>query len=220
MTFRAFYKKIPGRVRNRIEYFIKRVDHGEFFSLKLRSLYKKVYNIEVGKGSYGCFDVMQFPEGTRIGNYCSIAPRVYFLFSNHPMDGVSTHPLFYNKILGYVEEDRIERVRLTVENDVWIGAGVTITRGCTHIANGAVIGAGSVVTHDIPPYAVVAGNPARVLRYRFGKDVQSALEESKWYELDPEMLAHFIDDADDPMTFAEKVMVYRKGSRIETCKRD
>ena len=134
MKLQAFYKKIPGRVRKRIEYFIKRMDHGEFFSPKLRKLYKKVYNIEVGKGSYGCFDTMQFPEGTRIGNYCSIMPRVYYLFSNHPMDGASTHPLFYNKILGYVEEDRIERARLTVGNDVWIGAGTTITRGCTHIA--------------------------------------------------------------------------------------
>lgn len=214
MKFQAFYKKIPGRVRKRIEYFIKRMDHGEFFSPKLRKLYKRAYNIEVGKGSYGCFDTMQFPEGTRIGNYCSIVPRVYYLFSNHPMDGASTHPLFYNKILGYVEEDRIERVRLTVENDVWIGAGTTITRGCTHIANGAVIGAGSVVTHDVPPYAVVAGNPARVLRYRFGEDVQSALEESKWYELDPGVLARFINDADAPMSFAEKVIAYRKGSRI------
>lgn len=199
------YKKLPGRVRGFLEKVICRIDGGVYYSQKIRRLYRNVYNIDVGIGSYGCFNTLQFPEGTKIGNYCSIAPRVHFLFSNHPMDGVSTHPIFYNRLLGYVPEDRIERVKLCVGHDVWIGASTTITRGCTNIGNGAVIGAGSVVTHDVPPYAVVAGNPAKVIRYRVPQEIQDMLEESKWYELSPQQLAPFVDDAAHPDEFCKKI---------------
>ena len=69
-------------------------------------------------------------------------------------------------------------------NDVWVGANVTIMPGCKKIGNGAIIGGGSVVTHDVPPYAIVAGNPAKILRYRFDEDIIKKLEESKWWELE------------------------------------
>lgn len=167
----ALYKRCPQFCRKIIQRIIIKIDGGEYYSPKLRNLYAHVYNVNVGIGSYGCFNIYQFPEGTRIGNYCSIAPRVHYLFSNHPMDGVSTSPIFYNKNLGFVKEDRIKRFELTIGHDVWIGADVTITCGCTCIGNGAVIGAGSIVTHDVPPYTVVAGNPARILRRRIDDNI-------------------------------------------------
>ena len=200
------YKRLPGRIEKVIDRIIKRREGGEYFSTTLRKLYKNVFDLQVGIGSYGCFDYLQFPPGTIIGNYCSVAPRVYFLYSNHPMTGASTHPIFYNHVLGYVSQDRIERVKLTVGNDVWIGASTTITRGCTHIGNGAVIGAGSVVTHDVPAYTVVAGNPARVIRYRFDAATQKLLDESGWFNLSPKQLAKFIDIQDNPVDFAEAII--------------
>lgn len=214
VKYAKLYRRLPGRVRNFHQKRICKKDGGEYFSGKLRDLYRNVYHVEVGIGSYGCFNTLQFPEGTKVGNYCSVAPRVHFLFSNHPMDGVSTHPIFYNSLLGYVPEDRIERVKLTVGHDVWIGSDTTITRGCTHIGNGAVIGAGSVVTHDVPPYAVVAGNPARIIRYRVPPAVQDMLEQSKWYMLSPEELAPYVDDAGDPAVFCRKINTYREEMKI------
>lgn len=201
-----FYKHIPGIFRNLFERVIKRVEHGEYFSKTIRKIYSKTYNVNVGIGSYGCFNINQFPEGTTIGNYCSIAPRVYFLYSNHPMDGISTHPIFYNKLLGYVPNDRIERVKLTVENDVWIGANVIITRGCTKIGTGSVIGAGSIVTHDVPPYAVVAGNPAKIIRYRFNEEQIKRIEKTKWYNLKPKELSNYIDYAENIDKFCEIIL--------------
>lgn len=205
----AWYRRLPGRVRGLCEKILKKVSGDEYYSRPLRALYRTVYRVEVGMGSYGCFNTLQFPEGTTVGNYCSIGPRVHFLFSNHPMDGVSTHPIFYNARLGYVPEDRIERVRLTVGHDVWIGADVTITRGCTRIGNGAVIGAGSVVTHDVPPYAVVAGNPARLIRQRVPRAVQEMLEDSQWYTLPPRELGRFVDDGADPVRFCQRIKAFQ-----------
>ena len=111
------YKRIPGFIRKIIERIIKNAEHGEYFSKTIRRIYLKNYNVSVGMGSYGCFNINQFPEGTTIGNYCSIAPRVYFLYSNHPMDRLSTHPIFYNKDLGFVKNNKIERVKLTIGDD-------------------------------------------------------------------------------------------------------
>lgn len=207
---KKFYRTLPGKIRHLIEKLIKKYDGGEFYSGVLRSLYKSIYNIHIGIGSYGCFNVEQFPEGTKIGNYCSIGPRVYYLYSNHPMDTASTHPLFYNKVLGFLKEDRIERVKLTVGNDVWIGANTTITRGCTFIGNGAVIGAGSVVTHNVPAYSIVVGNPARVIRYRFTDDIRQKLDKSLWYDLNPQELAKYIDDVNDVELFIDKINEFRK----------
>ena len=209
------YKRIPGFLRKIIERIIKKCEHGEYYSNTLRKIYSKEYNINIGIGSYGCFDINHFPEGTTIGNYCSVAPRVYFLYSNHPMDGISTHPIFYNKLLGFVKEDRIERVKLNVGNDVWIGAGTTITRGCTNIGNGAVIGAGSIVTHNVPPYAVVAGNPARIIRYRFDSETINRIENTKWYDLTPNELKPYIDDAANVEVFCKHIEKYNEKRKNE-----
>ena len=70
-----------------------------------------------------------------------------------------------------------------IGNDVWVGHNVVILPGCKKVGNGAVIGAGSIVTHDVPPYSIVAGNPAKVINMRFNDETIERLESSKWWEM-------------------------------------
>lgn len=191
--------KVPC-LRNMIERFLFKFDGG-YWSKEIRTLYEKYYGIVIGLGSYGCFDPGRFPQGTVIGNYCSFAAGVRYLNANHPMDFVSTHPLFYNKELGGVESDRIVRNNLTIGHDVWIGYGVTILSGCSKIGNGAVIGAGSVVTKDIEPYGIYAGVPAKLIRRRFPDYICEELERTKWYDESPEKLVNYIEEIKNPEKF-------------------
>jgi acetyltransferase-like isoleucine patch superfamily enzyme len=92
-----------------------------------------------------------------IGRYCSIGKNLQFVLSHHDYKHTSTHPLF---------SKQFSRGHIIIGNDVWIGLNVIMLDGVT-IGDGAVIGAGAVVTKDIPPYAIVAGNPAKIIKYRF-----------------------------------------------------
>lgn len=162
---------------------------------------KKKYNIKVGIGSYG---YLNFPSGTEIGNYCSIADGCKYLSGNHPYNHVSTAACFYNPSLGFVATKYdIKRTTLSIGHDVWIGTNVLITNKCTKIGNGAVIGAGSVVTKDVEPYTIVAGNPAKIIKKRFNEEIIVMLENSNWYELSPQILCKYIDYIDDPLRFLE-----------------
>jgi virginiamycin A acetyltransferase len=128
-------------------------------------------------------------DGVFVGRYCSIGRRVSIGGGNHPMAGLSSHPLLvYGNGSPYspaeVELLRIKKFdasRTIIENDVWIGDGAVILAGVT-IGTGAVIGANSVVTRDVPPYAISAGASARILRFRFPHEVISRLLESEWWE--------------------------------------
>lgn len=128
----------------------------------------KIDHVYVGNYTYGNIDVYHSGNGDEkliIGSYCSIAPNVTFLLaSEHFYKGLSTYP-FKVKFLGY-ENEAGSKGSIIVEDDVWIGYGTTIFSG-VKIGQGAVIGAGSIVTKDVPPYAIVAGNPAKILKYRF-----------------------------------------------------
>ncbi|MGI9014862.1 MAG: CatB-related O-acetyltransferase, partial [Phycisphaerales bacterium] len=123
-----------------------------------------------------------FPAGVTVGRYVSIATNVRAFLRNHPMDRPTTHPFFFNADLGYVKHDTIETGTLDIGHDAWIGAGVIITPGCTRIGIGAVVGAGSVVTRDVPDFAIVAGNPAKQLRYRFSEEAQQVVLALRWWE--------------------------------------
>lgn len=179
----------------------------QMFSEQFRFLVKKRLGIDVGYGSYG---YLNFPKGTKIGNYCSIAEGVRFLAGNHPMSHASTAAVFYNPALGFVDEKYdIERKTLEIGHDVWIGQNVLITNGCTKIGNGCVVGAGSIVTHSPPPYTIVAGNPARVLRNRFDDEIVGLLEKSRWWELSVRELLSFLDLMRDPGEFAKEIINMR-----------
>ena len=129
---------------------------GPVRSTLIREFYKK-RNVNVKLFTYGgCFSE-HFNNGgvVNIGRYCSIAEHVSYFGANHPTTMLSQSALFYNKTLGLDVKD-VCRSQLDIGNDVWIGYGVIITAGCKSIGNGAVIGAGAVVTKDVPPYTVVA----------------------------------------------------------------
>src|ERR1700761_4377365 len=156
----------------------------QFDSLRLRAYFKQRYNVDVGLYSYGCFDPWRMPGPMQVGRYCSIAGSVRTALVNHPLDALTTHPALYEKSWGVVDQDMDHSTPLVIQDDVWIGHNVMILPGCKLIGRGAVIGAGSVVTRDVPSYSIVAGNPARKLRDRFAPELIEALEKSEWWRLE------------------------------------
>jgi acetyltransferase-like isoleucine patch superfamily enzyme len=120
----------------------------------------------------------------RIGAYCSIAANVTIVLGGeHRTDWVTTSPLRILNDLpdAWADGHPASKGDIAIGNDVWIGLGSTILSGVT-IGDGAVIGAGSVVATDVPAYAVVGGNPARVIRYRFPEEVREALQRIAWWD--------------------------------------
>lgn len=129
-----------------------------------------------------------------IGAFCSIGPDVLiFGQADHPTTLASTFP-FRAKLLRPEAEntDAVTRGGVAIGNDVWIGARAIILSGVT-VGDGAVIGAGAVVPRDVPPYAVVAGNPARIVRYRFDDNAISSLLALRWWEWPDERIAALED---------------------------
>ncbi|WP_269799630.1 CatB-related O-acetyltransferase [Geodermatophilus chilensis] len=92
---------------------------------------------------------------------------------------------------------------MTIGNDVWIGNRVTILRG-VHVGDGAVLAAGAVVTRDVPPYAIVGGVPARLIRWRFPEPIREALARSQWWTWPDELIRERIADFSDPELFARR----------------
>lgn len=124
-----------------------------------------------------------------IGEFCSIADNITFIFSQHPTHLVTTYPSHPESIWSHNQGSTgsFSRGDIIVEHDVWIGANVTILDNVT-IRTGAVVGAGSVVTKDVPPYAIVGGNPAKVIKYRFDTETIDLLLQSNWWTLPYEEL--------------------------------
>ncbi|MFS0774809.1 CatB-related O-acetyltransferase [Neobacillus sp. 3P2-tot-E-2] len=145
----------------------------------------KFYRGKIGKYSY--IGNNSFVIDSTIGNFTSIAPDCYIGGTSHPIEWVSTSPVFHKwenimkKNFSRHEFEIFQKT--TIGNDVWIGNKVLVKAG-VNIADGAVIGMGSVVTKDIGPYEVWAGNPARMIRKRFDDDTIRKLLESKWWNWD------------------------------------
>jgi acetyltransferase-like isoleucine patch superfamily enzyme len=142
----------------------------------------------------------------RIGRFCSIAHGLIIIQGDHPMNQLSTHPFSYNnELFGWIDEYRDidakkthiasrapdpQALPLEIGNDVWIGSRVTVLSKVQSIGNGSIIGAGSVVTRDVPAYAVVAGNPANIIKYRFDPETIQVLEELRWWDLPLSKIKH------------------------------
>ncbi len=190
---------------------IKRItvnrEGGEKSSKSLREYYRIKYKIFVDLYSYGGCFAKDFNSGgnVRIGKYCSIGQNVHYLAGNHPTNYLSTSPYFYQKAWGGADVKDIVRTDLVIGNDCWIGYGVIITPGCNKIGNGSIIGAGSVVTHDVPEYSICVGNPAHVIRYRFDDDIIDKLISSKWWDNDPEKLLKHYDCIDNISEIIERL---------------
>jgi virginiamycin A acetyltransferase len=115
-----------------------------------------------------------------VGRYCSIANNVSIGQGEHELNCISTSSVFYN-----APYEELTSKECNVGDDVWIGVDAIILRGIS-IGIGAVIGANSVVTKDVPPFAVVVGCPAKIIKYRFESDKANSILESKWWNEDPE----------------------------------
>jgi virginiamycin A acetyltransferase len=149
-----------------------------------------------------------------IGNYCSIATDVMIIAGGeHDTDYVTTYPLIdrwgLSQHLGLIKSRF--KGHIVIGNDVWIGARSTILSGIT-IGNGAVIGAGTLVAKDVPPYGIVVGNPARLLRHRFDPETIARLEETRWWEFDMETMTEFAGSISNPNAFINAIATWRAQS--------
>lgn len=157
----------------------------ELDSVALRRLFATRHGIEIGLHSYGCFDPARIPRDTVIGRYCSFAPNAVILNANHGVGFLGMTPYFYLTSLGVVDSETVARTRCTVSDDVWVGQNAVILPSVARIGRGAAIGAGAVVTKDVPDYAVVTGVPGRVARMRFDPETIARIEASRWWERTP-----------------------------------
>lgn len=186
--------------RKFVIWYLSRREGGEWRSPKLRQLFKSYKSIDAGFASYGW--AREYIDGPlKIGKYVSIGHNFRRISLNHPTDGVTTHPCWFNPSFGWVDRDFRKRSKLTIGNDVWIADNVTILPSCKSIGNGAVIAAGSVVTKDVPPYEIWAGVPAKLLKRRFDEETSDKLNKIKWWDLTEEELKDRLDDFSSPQDF-------------------
>lgn len=177
--FAKILKKIRGKaIRNSIVPSTSKIESGS-----------TVINSNFGGHSFCGYDCSFI--NCDVGRFCSIASRVVVGGARHPIEFVSTSPVFLAHKESIKKKFSLHDYRwepkTIIENDVWIGEGVFI-KGGVKISTGAVIGMGSVVTKNVPPYAIFAGNPARFIRYRFSDEVVSGLLKSEWWNFSDEEL--------------------------------
>jgi len=188
LLFRLYGLSIRGGFRRWIRITVLRFEGGGHFSRTIRRIFSVYHQVDIGMYTSGpCYySPHHFPSGTKIGRYSGVYEQTVRIFTaNHPLDRISTHAIFYNPNLGYAEKEAdIKRKGMLIGNDVFVGHNVTILPGVDKIGDGALIGAGSVVTRDVPDFAIVAGNPAKVLKYRFSKETQLKIKASKWWDKD------------------------------------
>ena len=167
------------------------VDHHSKISSKAKVyFFTKIFNSEIDDYSYVCPGTEI--SKTTVGKFCSIGPKCKIGLPGHTLNFLSTSPVFTekNNAAGHswISSNIVVSDKHTiVGNDVWIGADAILLGGVS-IGNGAVIGAGAVVTKDVPPYAIVGGVPAKIIRYRFSEEVIEKLNASQWWNLPEEKL--------------------------------
>lgn len=150
--------------------------------------------VEVGDYTYGGLRVLTYNKNNKlqIGRFCSIAQEVMFVLSaDHYINHISSYP--YKVWIMKEDQEGISKGNITVDDDVWIGFRSTILSG-VHIGQGAVIAAGAVVTKDVPPYSIVAGVPAKVIKYRFKSDMIEELLKIDYQKLSEKEIKDHIDE--------------------------
>lgn len=165
------------------------------------------YESSLGRHSYVGYDCEV--QCCDIGAFCSIANGVVIGGAAHAMEWVSTSPVFLNTKSGprhrlALLDDPCPTKRTVIGNDVWIGSRAIILQG-VKVGNGAVIGAGAIVTKDVPDYAIVVGSPAHILRYRFDEETVKGLLRSKWWVFEDEKLASLSKYMNNPVRFLREI---------------
>ena len=181
-----FYPELRVLDRNSPEYAVKASNCTRSTIAPTAKLYPPHHIWDSSIGAYSYVARNSWISLTRIGKFCSIGPNFCCGWGIHPVDGVSTSPMFYSTSkqngVSLCSHNKVkERKPVDIGNDVFIGMNVTILDGVT-VGDGVVIGAGTLVSKDIPPYAIVVGNPVRILRYRFSEDVISKLLKTEWWD--------------------------------------
>lgn len=169
-----------------------------------------IYNgILIGRGTYGYQSLVKnYSNVKSIGRYCSINETAR-IWGNHSTELVTTYPLANPAVITW--EEYVKRKPgiikesnnpVIIGNDVWIGANVSILPE-VNIGDGAILAVGAVVTKDVPPYAVVGGVPAKIIKYRFSEYIIAKLLEIKWWEWDEKKFKDNIEFFYDPIEFVE-----------------
>jgi acetyltransferase-like isoleucine patch superfamily enzyme len=152
--------------------------------------------VSVGKMSYGLLNILNSSssnERLQIGNFVSIAPNVLFVLGgNHQINTITNFPL-YSVLVSPNPVDAGSKGPIIIEDEVWIGTRAVILSGVT-IAKGAIVAAGSVVTKNVPPYAICGGNPACVIKYRFSAEIINMLMSFHLSDVSNERLCDHMDD--------------------------
>lgn len=170
--------------------------------------------VQVGEYTYGHPRILSYSSASRItiGKFCSIAEEVVIIGAggaHHRYWTVANFPL---EIRFAKREHRNEMHAVRIGNDVWIGTRATILSG-VRIGDGAIVGAGSIVTKDVPPYAIVAGAPAKLVRYRFRNEQIKELLKIKWWNWSLEEIVKNMDYFEDIDEFTAKFSNPEKSSR-------
>lgn len=171
-------------------------------------------HVNIGTGSYGELKVVDFGGNCNliIKNYVSIAQNVSFILNaDHYTNHISTYP-FKVKTLRITNSESFGKGDIIVDDDVWICYGATILSG-VHIGQGAIVAAGAVVTKDVPPYAIVGGVPAKIIKYRFTSNLISELIKFDYGKLTKEQIQFHIDELYEPLKDMKQLEWMKKNNR-------
>ncbi|MFG5086317.1 CatB-related O-acetyltransferase [Campylobacter lari] len=200
-------KKLISYLINKKVYF-KNLTHDEIITIPNNENYIEEYSCflnlkhalyQIGSFSYSGSNL---PFYTQVGRYCAIADGVSMFATQHPLDKFSIASFTYEKNHRSINDACIERIgklfptceldtssliaKLEIQNDVWIGKDALLKQGIT-LGHGCVVGQRAIVTKDVPPYAIVAGSPAKIIRYRFNEKIIERLLKLRWWDY------HFAD---------------------------
>ena len=201
-----FQKRTGMRGARKGHHYVDRIAPGTKVTLRAKHVVEPFTSFAAGRNipAMGSFTEVAsaFPSKSRFGRYCSVGEGITFTGYRHPIEASSSSSAFFNeeREMFHSYADTVEargeprpvrnptihapqpgRGWIDIGNDVWIGDGATLTGGIS-IGDGAVIAAKSIVTKDVPAYAVVGGAPARVLKWRFSEEIQQGLQESRWWD--------------------------------------